>query len=95
MAQFARLNDREPHKPDPAPDRTAGGAPVVVPVGGAAVEWDAESPARLLHQQLTATFCAPQRVRDDRLPLGTRMAVIAAAVLAPWVAIGAAVLAIA
>lgn len=61
-------------------------APVVVAVGDAPVEWSA-SPARALHQQLLQSFGAPAASRPDRLPVGARLAIIGAAVMAPWVAI--------
>lgn len=90
MAQVARTLD-----PVAAPARSIPlpAAPQVIAVGDAPVEWSA-SPARALHAQLVQSFATPAR-RDDRLPLRLRVAVVAAAVLAPWLAIGLAMAALA
>ena len=74
------------YEPDATPRSLAlPAAPQVIAVGDAAVVWT-ESPARALHDQLVQSFATPAR-RDDRLPLGVRLAAIGVAVAAPWAAI--------
>ena len=90
MAQPARSLDpvAVPARSVPLP-----AAPQVIAVGDAPVAWT-ESPARALHEQLVQSFATPA-ARDDRLPLRARVAIIGAAVVAPWVAIGLAFVALA
>lgn len=77
---------QEPLRPESAPvapagDRVVMGKPVVF----------VTSPARLLHEQLASHFEAAAAVGDDRWPGAARLAVIAGASLALWIAIGGAV----
>ena len=74
---------------DPVTSLALPAAAQVIAVGDAAVEWSA-SPARALHEQLLQSFGTAAPVRDDRLPLRWRLVAIGGAVMAPWLAIGAA-----
>jgi hypothetical protein len=91
MAQLARSHD---HAAEAAPlSVSLPVVPQVIAVGDAPVAWS-ESPARALHEQLVRSFASVDQP-DDRWPLRTRALVISAAVLAPWIAIGLAVAALA
>lgn len=91
MAQPARSHE---HDAAPAPlSVPLPAAPQVIAVGDAPVAWS-ESPARALHEQLVQSFASVDQP-DDRWPLRTRALAISAAVLAPWIAIGLAVAALA
>lgn len=83
MAQPARSLNQSAM---PAIAVTLPAAASVVAVGDAPVEWSA-SPARALHEQLLQSFATPARPRADRLPVGTRLAIIGVATLVPWLAI--------
>lgn len=48
----------------------------------------AGSPARDLHERLLRSFEPAAQSAEERLPLNTRLAIIAGSISVPWVAIG-------
>lgn len=77
-----------------SPARPVPSAASVVSFGEERVDW-AESPARLLHERLIATFSPPASpIVDDALPLRTKLAIIVGTSAALWAVIVLAVVAI-
>ncbi|MFM9827785.1 MAG: hypothetical protein ACKVOB_03445 [Sphingomonas sp.] len=80
------------------PEDAAGPIAPPAPMGsveamGDTIDW-VESPARLLHERLVASYSRQAHVADEHLPGATRIAIILGASSALWVLIGAIVLAI-